>query len=183
MTPRNLARPVFICLHFKVARDGGHGLEGVFMVKNDPMEDSCSGLRYARGESIHGLYLQDLRITAYARPGAGGGKLVLQDVAYRRKLPVDLQTATAMAKTLGKIEKGLRALREAEGWVDDFVPFVFRVALVTGASVVTLAEDDHSPHNTYRELAPDSLSAQIRCWQAEPGLTPDEEGGADGQTR
>ena len=184
MTRRNIVRPIFICIRFQLTRDGGLGLEAIFMVQDNPLDATGSGLRYTRGELVNDLFLQDLRITAVARPGVGEGKPVLQDVAYRRKLPVDLQVATVMTNTLRRIEKGLRASRDADGWIDDFTAFVFRVAKATGASVVEIVESSHTQANpTFREMDPESLSAQIQRWQVGPGPDCKEEGGPNGCTR
>ena len=69
MTRRNIVRPIFICVRFQLTRDGGLGLEALFMVQNDPLDTTCSGLRYTRGETVNDLFLQDPLTLVTSPPG------------------------------------------------------------------------------------------------------------------
>jgi len=177
MTRRNIIRPIFICVRFQLTHDGGLGLEALFMVKNDPMNFSYSGLRYARGETVNHLFLQDLRITAIARPSGGEPKLILQDaMKYRRRIPTDFCTLLAMARTILKINKGLRIHREQDGWTDDFFIYLFRVARIVGAKVVSIVGDRTALAPTYSEWTEDALRAQFRRLLAEHDAACDAQG-------
>ena len=168
MIRRNIARPVFICVHFQVARNGSLGLEALFMVKNDPMNISCSGLRYARGETVNHLFLQDLRITAIACPSGGEAKLILQDaVVYRRRIPTDFWTLLAMARTILKINTGLRIHRKQEDWTDDIFIYLFKVARIVEAKVISIVGERTGLAPVYSEWTEDALRDQFRRLLAE----------------
>ena len=185
MTRRNIVRPIFICVRFQLTRDGGLGLDALFMVQNDPLDTTCTGLRYARGETVNDLFLQDLRITAVARPGAGEAKLVvLEPYSYRRRIHPHHWTAKAMARTLLAIETGLRGLREQEGWVDDTFTYVFRVARIMAAKVVTIVGDRAGVDRaSYLEMTPNSLHDMFLRLYAGFVANGYEQGDPDGQSR
>ena len=183
MTRRNIVRPIFICVRFQLTRDGGLGLEALFMVQNDPLDTTCSGLRYTRGETVNDLFLQDLRTTAIARPGVGEAKLVLlEPYSYRRRIHPDRWTAKAMTRTLLTIETGLRVLREQEGWIDDTWTFIFRMARIMAAKVVTIVGDRAGlDRASYMEMTPDSLNELFLRLYAGLVAKGHEQGDPDGQ--
>ena len=186
MTRRAMKVSIFFCLQHGLDRDGEHGrVEGRFLVQAQAGTNSSPCLRYPRDEVIKGFFLMDLRVSARYPRQAGGKKLSLYDpLVYRRRLPVDQATAQAMAKTLTKAQKGLAKIQETEGWCDDFVTFIFRLGRVFGATVVVIPDDSTSlESSSYVAVTPETLWAQIHCWQEQPRPNADEEGGADGQTR
>jgi len=142
-------------------------VEGRFLVQAEAGTESSPRLRYPRDETFGGFFLMDLLISARYPRHAPGAKLLLYDpLVYRRRLPINQPTAQAMAQTLNKAQKGLAKIREAEGWCDDFVSFVFRLGRVLFAKVVVIPENNTSlDSSSYMEVTPDTLWAQIRWWQ------------------
>ena len=186
MTRRALNPSIFFCLHHDLDHDGEHGrVEGRFLVPAEAGTEPCPRLRYARNEVTKGFFLMDLRVSArYPRHVAGAELLLYDPLVYRLRRTVDLPLARAMTLTLAKAQKGLAKIRVAEGWCDDFATFIFRLGRVFGAKVVIFPDDNITlDTSSYVEVTPESLLAQIERWQAEPGPTRDEKGGADEQTR
>jgi hypothetical protein len=159
---------IFLLVHHRLNRTGEYGLvECQFLVESEGMFGPALTLRYPRDEVINGHFLQDLVIASYYDRRLPVKKLWLcAALVYRRRLPVDLRTAEAKARTLAMAEEGIERLREAEGYVDDVSAYIFRVARVFRAESVVASDDDLGLGSTnFRPMTPDTLDAQIRAWQ------------------
>ena len=170
MTRLVLRQSIFLCLQHGIDRDGEHGrVEGRFLVQAEAGTEPRPRLRYPRDETFGGFFLMDLLVSAkYPRHAPGAMLLLYDPLVYRRRLPIDQPTAQAMAQTLNKAQKGLAKLREAEGWCDDYVSFVFRLGRVLFAKVVVIPDNNTSlDSSSYVEVTQESLLAQIERWQAE----------------
>ena len=165
-------RRIALCLSHRLDRDGQHGrVEGRFLIQDEPANPGCQRLRNPHaGEVINGWFLQDLVAPAFYRRHTPEKSLwAYPDVlAYHRRLPVGLETALAMVRTLARVERGLVRLREAEGFVHDHIAFLFfRLARVFEAKVVVPADAGGLTPWTFIEMNPDDLADQIRRWQVE----------------
>jgi len=164
-------RRIALCLSHRLDRDGQHGrVEGRFLIQDEPANPGCQRLRNPHaGEVINGWFLQDLMAPAYYRRDTTEKSLWAYPnvLAYHRRLPVGLETAVAMVRTLARVERGLARLREAEGYINDHIAFLFRLARIFEAKVVVTADTGAQTPISFIELTPDDLADQIRRWQAE----------------
>ena len=136
---------LFINVVHKIDQDREYGrFESIFLVREEPATCEDTGLRNPSGGRTfglglyNGLFLDDLTLSALYRRATAEKRLtfMLDAMAYRRPFSVNERTAMAMAKTLRKLDKGLKTLRETDGWIDDYCSFVFRIAKLTGAKVI-----------------------------------------------
>jgi hypothetical protein len=164
-------RRIALCLSHRLDRDGQHGrVEGRFLIQDEPANPGCQGYRNPHaGEVINGWFLQDLVVPAsYRRDTPEKTLWAYPDVlVYRRRLPVGLETAKEIVRTLAKVERGLARLREAEGFIHDHIAFLFRLAGIFAAKVVVPADAGALTPWSFIEMTPDDLADQIRRWQAE----------------
>jgi len=164
-------RRIALCLSHRLDRDGQHGrVEGRFLIQDEPANPGCQGLRNPHaGEVINGWFLQDLVVPAYYRRDLAEKSLrAYPDVlVYRRRLPVGLETAVAMVRTLARVERGLARLRERDGYINAHVDLIYRLVELLQAKVVIFAESGALTPWSFIEMTPDDLADRIRRWQAE----------------
>jgi len=164
-------RRIALCLSHRLDRDGQNGLvEGRFLVQVESLHHGCQGYHHPHaGEVINGWFLQDLVVPAYYRRDTPEKTLwAYPDIlVYRRRLPVGLQTSVAILRTLARAERGLARLREAEGYINDHIAFLFRLARIFEAKVVVPADAGALTPWSFIEMTPDDLADRIRRWQAE----------------
>lgn len=182
----NLAlEQTLLCVLPRPGEGAKAGLEIVFLVKTGDRNGQFSGVRNPRDRVVNGFYLMGLG-------GSWGfratGDLIQPSSRYplffRRRLPTSSLTRQRMAMTLEKIQQGLATIREADGWCDDSIIFLFRVAKIIGAQVVSLAGDPAAlDRATFVAMTPDTLRAQVKCWQPESVSNGHEQGAPDGPTR
>jgi len=164
-------RRIALCITHRLDRDGQHGrVEAHFLIQDEPVKPGFQGFRNPHaGEVINGWFLQDLVVPAFYRRDTTEKTLwAFPDVlVYRRRLPVGLETAVAMVRTLARVERGLARLREAEGYINDHIAFLLRLARVFEAKVVVPADAGALTPFSFIEITHDDLADQIRRCQAE----------------
>ena len=164
-------RTIAICITHRLDRDGQYGrVEGRFLVQVESVIPPRPEFRNPHaGEVVNGWYLQDLVAPAfYRRDTAEKSLLIYPDVlVFRRRLPVGKDVALAMFRTLARAERGLRRLREAEGFIDNHIALLLRLLQIFEAKVIVPAEFGPLSPFPFIEVTPDDLSDQIHRWQAE----------------
>ena len=182
----NLAlEQILLCLLPRQGEGAKAGLEIVFLVKTGDRNGQFSGVRNPRDRVVNGFYLMGLGGSWGFRPTGDLLQPSARDpLFFRLRLPTRRLTQQRRATTLAKIQQGLAELREAEGWCHDSVTYLFRVAKIVGAQVVVII-GDHSTLDraTFVAMTPDTLRAQVKCWQAESVSNGHEQGAPDGPTR
>jgi len=164
-------RRIALCITHRLDRDGQHGrILGHFLIQDEPAKPGFQGFRNPHaGEVIDGWFLQDLVAPAFYRRHTLEKSLwAYPDVlVYHRRLPVGLETAVAMVRTLARVERGLARLREAEGFIHDHIAFLFRLAGIFAAKMVVPADAGALTPWSFIEMNPDDLADRIRRWQVE----------------
>lgn len=140
---------VFIVLRHMAYDHGLAEFTGRFVIQQGPGLDTRPGgdagfrnphpAHPKEGDGlVKGFLLAHLRLQASYQRGSGINKVTaLSDVmSYHRPPSVDACQAAMMARTFTRLEKGLRAIRERDGFTDNWIEFVFRVAEITQARVV-----------------------------------------------
>jgi hypothetical protein len=72
-----------------------------------------------------------------------------------------------MVRTLARTERGLRRLRETEGFIDNHVALLFRLSDIFHAKVIITADFGALSPFPFIEVTPGDLSDQIHRWRAE----------------
>ena len=165
-----MKRSIVLCLTHRVDRDGQHGrLEGRFLVQVEAADAAYPWPRNPRaGEVIDGFFLQDLLTPAfYLRDDAQKSPWVYPEVLqYCRKLPVGYETALAMVRTLAKVQRGLVRMRDADGYLDDYVEVIYRLAQIFDAKVILATKSaDGLTLSAFHVVTPEALQRQINAWQ------------------
>jgi hypothetical protein len=159
-----------LCITHRLDRDGQHGrVEGHFLVQVESVIPPSPEFRNPHaGEVVNGWYLQDLVAPAfYRRDTAEKSLLIYPDVlVFRRRLPVGKDVALAMFRTLARAERGLRRLREANGFIENQVALLFRLSNIFQAKVIITADFGALSPFPFIEVTPDDLSDQIHRWQS-----------------
>jgi len=167
---QNLQPTIALCIMHRVDRDGQHGrVEGHFLIQVESVIPPCPEFRNPHaGEVINGWFLQDLVVPAfYRRDTSEKSLMIYPDVlVYRRRLVVGPEVALAMVRTLARAERGLRKLREDDGFTESHVAFLFRLARIFQAKVIITADFGALSPFPFIETTPDNLLDQIHRWQS-----------------
>ena len=158
---KRVKTPIFLNVTHSIDGDREYGrFETNVLVQSEPVTGTDTGIRNPScggfgPEFYNGFFLTDLQASAiYKRVGEKSQPSSLYDaIAYRRPYHVNESVATAMLKTLRRIDKGLKALRERDGYINEYAQFIFRLAEILGATVVhTTVNTGYLPTSTFTTI-------------------------------